>query len=179
MDKESFDVVVSLSKIATPIIVALIGFLLLRAAEHIKRNVNKEHDFLTKWADEYFEVLKELHTYSNELVENIYALHFQCVNNQQNSEESKIIQNNINALALRSFSLESKIKSYGAFTEPKIEKELLDEASKLFSIAKGIVNNAGTFGKGFSFDTQELTDLVRRINKFSNKAHASVLFNNA
>lgn len=155
-------------------LVFFLGLVCLRWIERRKSAAVQQRDFVSRWADEYFDVLKEVHLYCNEFVTHIYGLGIQVARGQQNSKESRATQSYLQELLESGPALRSKVEAYGAFTDVEVESDLLAEIESFMALVDKVAKGAGTEG-GVRIDRDDLTRRVRDINKLSRRAHESLL----
>jgi len=166
--KEELDMWLELGKIAasmaTPIVVAVVGILLLRRIEGIKAAVAKQSEFHQRWADEFFACCQG---FMQALERDMALLTMLARMEDPNGKLGAKLQEEVSRLHPKLSELELRIRrsvvfapsSGGAVT--KSARECITLTGKLIASRKGSAD-----------------DIIKEMNEFniaSRKAHAEML----
>ena len=153
-----------LASVATPIVVAILGILLLRKIESVKATVAKQSGFQTKWAEVFFDCCQEF----MKAVEKDLSL-WQCLAGLKNADDKfgTSLQSEISLLNVVLPELELRIRRCVVFS-PLSGKEVATAASECLQL----IGKLTTQRKG------NLDEIILKMNEFntaSRKAHAEML----
>ena len=144
------------ASIATPTILAIFGYLLLRRVEQIKAGVTKHSDFQIKWADEFFNSCQ----YFLQILEKELALL-----NHNSGDRETIMQ--IIAYHQQAAELELRIRRFVVFA-PKYGPDTTESAQQCISRLRNLFEAGGG-------DPEPVIQAMAEFNVVSKKAHAEML----
>ncbi|MDQ2839695.1 MAG: hypothetical protein M3Y72_01375 [Acidobacteriota bacterium] len=154
----------TLSGIATPIIVAVLGVLLLRRTEGVKAQAAKQSAFHVRWADEFFDSCQQ---FLRALEREIAILTFLTGRENNSDEEGIKMQHEQGEIHLLAYELQLRIKRCGVFA-PETGDTVSELSEKCFSLVnKMVAERMGPLEPIF----QGLNDF----NKRARQAHAEML----
>ena len=152
------------ASVATPIVVAVLGVLLLRRIEEVKAAVAKQSAFRTKWADEFFVTCQEFMAAIEEELAILTV--FVRSKNADDSERTKTLKE-IGRLNTKLSELELRIRRAVVFASengqqvPSTAHDCVELVSALLS--KGVGN------------VDRIIEKMNDFNIASRKAHAEML----
>jgi hypothetical protein len=150
--------------LATPIVVAILGVLLLRRIESVKSEVAKQSDFHKKWAEQFFECCQE---FMQTLEKDLALLTVLAGLKNMNDEFGTELQKEISRLSPTLSELELRIRRSVAFA-PSTGAAVTKAASECLALTRELLGSM----KG------NVDDIISKMNEFNiaaRKAHEEML----
>lgn len=150
--------------IATPIVVAILGVLLLRRIEGVKAVVAKQSDFYKKWADEFFTCCQQ---FMQALERDLALLTVLQGLDDPNGKRGTEMQEEVSRLNAKLSELELRIRRSVVFA-PDSGSTVSRAASACLSLIAQLLNKR----------QGNLDEIIGKMNDFnltSRKAHAEML----
>lgn len=152
------------ASIATPIVVAIMGILLLRRIEGVKALVAKQSDFHKKWADEFFSCCQQ---FMQALERDLALLTVLGGLQEPNGKLGIEVQEEISRLTAKLSELELRIRRCVVFA-PTSGVTVARTANDCISLTASLL-------KSMQGNLDEIIGKMNEFNIASRKAHAEML----
>ncbi len=126
-----------ISGLATPIVVAILGVMLLRRIESVKAGITRQSTFHVRWADEFFEACQ---TFLQCLERETAILLYLHAKDEKNDDDGLRMQHEQGIVHLQAYEMQFRIKRLSGFA-PKTGDDTIKISEKVFNIVNGIIRD--------------------------------------